>query len=88
LGEIPGITELCFFRSESNSHGSGYPDGWRTANRHHPNGFGHRRGIPAIEIADLLRKPPLIKDSYAIILPLNAFKFHSPSQLAHQRTIL
>jgi hypothetical protein len=75
-GETPGIAELGFFRSEGNPHGSGHPDGWGTTNRHRSNGVGHTQGIPAIEIAHLLRKPPLIKDSYAIILPLNGFKFH------------
>jgi hypothetical protein len=77
LDKILGVAELEFICSKGNPHGSGYPNGWRTTNRHRSNGFSHRGGTPAIEIADLLRKPPLIKDSYTISPPFNGFKFHS-----------
>jgi len=75
--EKSGMAEMNVFGSEGNSHGSGNSNGWRTTNCHRSNGFGHRGGIPAIEIADLLRKPPLIKNPDPITFPFNGFKFHA-----------
>jgi hypothetical protein len=64
---------LC---GKSNSHGGSDPDGWRPADSHGSNGLRHRRGISAIQIPDLLRKPSLIEDPHPISFPFNGFKFH------------
>jgi hypothetical protein len=68
---------LIFLRSESNSHCGSHPYGWCTADGHGPNGLRHRRGIPAIQIMDFLRKFPLVEDPHPISLPFNGFKFHT-----------
>src|SRR4030042_3015945 len=63
--------------SKSDSHGCSDTDGRSTANGHGSNGLRHSRGIPAIQIADLPRKPPLVEQSYPVTFPFNGFEFHN-----------